>query len=113
MLQQPTVPDDYVIATGETHSVREFADRAFRRVGIDLEWEGRGRRGDRASTAGRATVLVSVDPRYFRPTEVELLLGDASRARPGWAGARAWTSRQLVRMMVDAEVAARCGVCRR
>src|SRR5947199_5352599 len=84
MLQQEE-PEDYVIATGETHSVREFCDLAFRRAGIQLEWRGSGfeEKGfDRAT--GRP--LVEIDPRYLRPTEVELLLGDASKAKQklGW-----------------------------
>jgi GDPmannose 4,6-dehydratase len=79
MLQQPE-GDDYVLATGETHSVRSFVEKAFRRIGIDLEWRGKGveERGVEAST-GR--VLVEVDPRYFRPTEVDLLIGDPTKAK--------------------------------
>src|SRR5580704_178714 len=84
MLQQPA-GDDYVLATGETHSVRSFVEKAFRRVGIDLVWRGVGveERGVDAST-GRA--LVEVDPRYFRPTEVDLLIGDPTKAyeKLGW-----------------------------
>jgi GDPmannose 4,6-dehydratase len=84
MMQQPK-PDDYVLATGETHSVRSFVEKAFRRVGVDLEWKGEGvdERGIDASD-GRA--LVEVDPRYFRPTEVDLLIGDPTKAweKLGW-----------------------------
>ncbi len=103
MLQQPT-PADYVIATGETHSVREFTERAFARVGIELAWEGTGV-AETGSNRKTGEVLVHVDPRYFRPTEVEVLLGDASRARAelGWAPKVGFD--QLVAMMVDAEVA--------
>jgi GDPmannose 4,6-dehydratase len=103
MLQQDE-PDDYVIATGETHSVRELCELAFARLGIELRWKGSGleEKGvDRAS--GR--VVVEVDPRYFRPTEVEVLLGDGSKAKAklGW---RPQTSfRQLVELMVDADLA--------
>ena len=84
MLQQKQ-PGDYVLATGETHSVREFVERAFRQVGIQIRWAGRG--VDEVGTdakSGRA--LVKVDPRYFRPTEVDLLVGDPSKARKvlGW-----------------------------
>ena len=84
MLQQPQ-PDDYVLATGEAHSVREFVEKAFARVGKEIIWRGAGveEKGiDRAS--GRA--LVEIDARYFRPTEVDLLLGDPSKARSrlGW-----------------------------
>ena len=84
ILQQPE-PDDFVIATGEYHSVREFCTLAFREVGIDLEWQGEGidEKGvDRAT--GR--VLVEVDPKYFRPAEVDQLLGNPTKAKSvlGW-----------------------------
>ena len=84
ILQQPE-PDDFVIATGEYHSVREFCTLAFREVGIDLEWQGEGidEKGvDRAT--GR--VLVEVDPKYFRPAEVDKLLGNPAKAKSvlGW-----------------------------
>ena len=107
MLQQPA-PADFVIATGETHSVREFTERAFARVGIDLVWDGEGVEEtgrDRRSGA----VLIRVDPRYFRPTEVEVLLGDATRAREQLGWAPKVDFEQLVRMMVDAEVAVERG----
>jgi GDPmannose 4,6-dehydratase len=84
MLQQPE-PDDYVVATGETHSVRTFVERAFREIGVSLEWKGRGTE-ERGVDASNGRVLVEVDPRYFRPTEVETLVGDAAKAREklGW-----------------------------
>jgi GDPmannose 4,6-dehydratase len=78
-------PDDYVLATGEKHSVREFVELAFRHVGINIAWRGSGVEEKGVDDAtGRP--LVEVDPRYFRPTEVDLLLGDASKARTelGW-----------------------------
>jgi len=74
-----------VVATGETHSVRTFVERAFREIGIDIEWKGQGIQEQGIDTSnGRA--LVEVDPRYFRPTEVELLVGDATKAKEklGW-----------------------------
>jgi len=84
ILQQDT-PEDYVLATGETHEVREFVELAFREVGIDIEWQGEGvnEKGIRQDTG---EVVVEVDPRYFRPTEVDILLGDATKARQklGW-----------------------------
>jgi GDPmannose 4,6-dehydratase len=85
MLQQPK-PDDFVIATGETHSVRDFLDEAFEYV--DLDWNE----------------YVRIDPRYYRPTEVDLLLGDASKARKilGWEPRVKF--KELVRMMVDADI---------
>lgn len=85
MLQQDA-PDDYVIATGEQHSVREFVEAAFGEVGMEIIWEGEGRQ-ERGLDAATGAVLVEVDPRYFRPTEVDALLGDASKAkeRLGWS----------------------------
>src|SRR5262249_8148148 len=84
MLQQDR-PDDYVLATGKSYSVRQFVECAFREVGISLEWRSSGvNEKGYDQTSGR--LLVEVDPRYFRPTEVELLVGDASKARAklGW-----------------------------
>ena len=84
MLQQ-TEPDDYVLATGETHSVREFVERAFAHVGRAIIWRGAG--ADEVGIDKRTgKELVHIDPRYFRPTEVDELLGDASKAREklGW-----------------------------
>ena len=104
MLQQ-AAPDDYVIATGETYSVRDFATRAFAQAGIALDWRGRDLE-EVGVDANDGRVVVRVDPRYFRPTEVDLLQGDASRARAklGWRPRVGFD--ELVRMMVDAEVAA-------
>ncbi|MCS6946460.1 MAG: GDP-mannose 4,6-dehydratase, partial [Steroidobacteraceae bacterium] len=83
MLQQPQ-PDDYVVATGQQHSVREFVDRAAAELGMRLRWLGHGVDEHAIDDQGRR--VVAVDPRYFRPTEVETLLGDASKARMklGW-----------------------------
>ena len=104
MLQQES-PRDFVIATGEQHSVREFATLAFAFAGIELEWEGSGleEKGvDRKS--GR--VLVEVDPRFFRPSEVETLLGDPAKARKelGW-NPRATSFEKLVQKMVEHDMA--------
>ena len=83
MLQQAE-PDDYVIATGEQHSVREFVDAAAAEIGLKITWHGKGVDETGVDPGGR--VVVRVDPRYFRPTEVDTLLGDASKARAklGW-----------------------------
>jgi GDPmannose 4,6-dehydratase len=86
MMQSPQ-PDDYVIATGETHSVREFLDRAFDHAGID--WKKH----------------VEIDQRYFRPTEVDFLLGDATKARKKLNWKPKVGFEELVRMMVDADMA--------
>jgi GDPmannose 4,6-dehydratase len=100
LMVQQAQADDYVLATGESHSVREFAERAFARIGRDLDWRGTGvdEKGvDRKS----GKVLIEVDPLYFRPTEVDLLLGDSSKAkaRLGWAHKSSFES--LVNEMVD------------
>jgi GDPmannose 4,6-dehydratase len=103
MLQQDA-PDDYVLATGEAHSVREFAERAFACTGREIRWRGRG--VDEVGLDARSgKELVRVDPRYFRPTEVNLLQGDASkaRARLGWRHRTAFP--ELVREMVEADLA--------
>ena len=85
ILQQPR-PDDYVLATGETHSVREFIELAFAETGISLRWDGEGTQ-ERGICQKTNRTLVQVDPRYFRPTEVERLLGDPAKARAalGWS----------------------------
>lgn len=104
MLQQ-SKPDDFVIATGEMHSVREFVEIAFKEAGIDLAWEGQGvDEVGKDKVTGR--VLVKIDPKYFRPSEVELLLGDASRARNilGWQPRV--TFRELVKRMVKHDLVA-------
>jgi GDPmannose 4,6-dehydratase len=77
-------PDDFVVATGERHSVREFVDAAGAELGFRLTWRGKG--VDETGTDRDGRVVVRVDPRYFRPAEVETLLGDASKAREklGW-----------------------------
>ncbi len=104
MLQQPA-PDDYVLATGESHSVREFVDVAFGHVGRTLEWRGSGVE-ERGIDAATGKVLVEIDPRYFRPTEVDELIGDPSKARAklGWRHRVGFS--ELVREMVEADVAA-------
>ena len=100
ILQQPE-PDDFVIATGEYHTVREFATLAFHHVDIELEWQGEGidERGIDKAT-GRS--LVEVDPKYFRPAEVEQLLGDPTKAKEklGW-NPRKTTFPELVKIMID------------
>ena len=101
LIMQQDQPDDFVIATGEYHTVREFCTLAFHHAGIELEWRGEGvnEQGvDRAT--GR--VLVEVDPKYFRPAEVDQLLGDPSKARRvlGWDPHKT-SFEDLVRLMVD------------
>ena len=102
ILQQPE-PDDYVLATGETHAVREFVELAFAHVGRPIEWQGSG-----VNEVGReiatGTVRVGIDPRYFRPTEVDLLIGDPSKARAklGWRHTTGF--HELVHEMVDSDI---------
>jgi GDPmannose 4,6-dehydratase len=102
---QADASDDYVLATGELHTVREFCVRAFARVGIKLEFRGSGV-GEIGVDLATGRTLVAVDERYFRPTEVELLLGDATKAKLnlGWQPRVGFL--ELVDMMVDADVAA-------
>ena len=104
MLQHDT-PEDFVIATGEQHSVREFTERAFQEVGIDLRWEGEGIE-ERGIDIATGRVLVEVDPKYFRPAEVETLLGDPTKAKEllGWNPSKT-SFEELVRIMVRYDVA--------
>ncbi|KGN84525.1 GDP-mannose 4,6-dehydratase [Porphyromonas gulae] len=104
LMLQHDMPEDFVIATGEMHSVREFATLAFREVGIALEWKGCGVEEQGIDTAtGR--VLVEVDPKYFRPCEVDQLLGDPTKARTllGWNPTKT-SFEELVRIMVEADM---------
>jgi len=104
MLQQETA-DDYVLATGEMHSVREFVERAFAEAGVTIGWQGAG--VDEAGIdQATGAVRVLVDRRYFRPTEVEQLLGDPSKARQRLGWRHTTTFPELVREMVAADIAA-------
>ncbi len=100
ILQQPQ-PDDFVIATGEMHTVREFATLAFREAGITLEWRGEGI-DEKGYDTATGRVLVEVDPKYFRPAEVEQLLGDPTKAKTvlGW-NPQTTSFEDLVRIMVE------------
>ena len=85
LILQQDKPEDFVVATGETHSVREFCTLAFAEVGVELRWEGEGI-NEKGVDVATGKVLVEVDPKYFRPAEVELLLGDPTKAKTllGW-----------------------------
>jgi GDPmannose 4,6-dehydratase len=102
MLQQEE-PEDFVIATGTQHSVRQFVERAAREIGIEIEWRGRGREEKGYDQDGHC--IIAVDPRYYRPAEVDSLLGDPSKAREKLG----WTSRvtfdELVAEMMRADLA--------
>jgi GDPmannose 4,6-dehydratase len=99
MLQQPE-PDDYVIATGESHSVREFAELAFRKIGADIEWSGSG-----VDEIGRersnGTVRIRIDRQFFRPAEVDHLVGDYSKAKSRFDWSPRISFPELVGLMVD------------
>jgi GDPmannose 4,6-dehydratase len=102
ILQQEE-PDDYVLATGETHTVREFVERAFTEIGTFIDWKGEG--VDEVGVDSKSgNVLVSIDPRYFRPTEVDLLLGDPAKAlkKLGWKHTTPFS--QLVSEMVASDL---------
>ena len=120
MLQQEK-PDDFVIGTGESHSVREFCEFAFRQAGMELEWRGSGTEevgilagfNDNRSVAGGNAVVpsigatvVAIDPRYFRPTEVESLLADPTKAKRELGWETKVTFRELVNLMVTADIKA-------
>ena len=100
---QAEKPEDFVIATGETHTVREFCELAFQRAGLPLKWTGTGvaERGH----GPQGQLLIEISPQFFRPAEVDLLLGDATKAQTqlGWKPKISF--RQLVEMMVDADLA--------
>ncbi|HYQ04309.1 MAG TPA: GDP-mannose 4,6-dehydratase [Polyangiaceae bacterium] len=100
-LQQPT-PDDYVLATGECHTVREFCELTFQALDIQLRWEGEAE-AERGIDTKTGQVMVAVDPSYYRPTEVDLLLGDASKAKKllGWSPKT--TFKELVTLMARAD----------
>lgn len=102
MLQQDE-PDDYVIATGEAHSVREFAEAAFRYAGFDLVWEHK-KFEEKGIDAKNGRALIEIHPRYFRPLEAEFLLGDATKAREKLAWEPKTSFKELVKIMVDADM---------
>jgi len=102
LILQQERPDDYVLATGETHSVREFVVEAFGQIGRRIEWRGSG--ADEVGVDKKSgKTLVAIDPRYFRPTEVDLLLGDATKARQrlGWRPKHSFSD--IVSEMVEAD----------
>jgi GDPmannose 4,6-dehydratase len=104
LILQHETPEDFVIATGETHMVREFVELAFAEVGIKIRWEGEGV-DEKGIDAANGRVLVEVSPKYFRPTEVDLLLGDPTKAKTllGWNPTKT-PFKELVRKMVAADM---------
>lgn len=103
MILQHTQPDDFVLATGETRSVREFVEAAFAVVGTEIVWEGKGV-DEKGINRKTGEILVSVDPRYYRPTEVDFLQGDSTKARQvlGWKPKTSF--QELVEMMVKSDL---------
>jgi GDPmannose 4,6-dehydratase len=104
LILQQDQPDDYVLATGETHSVREFAEEAFAQAGCRIEWRGGGR-DEIGVDLNTGKTVVAIDPRYYRPTEVDRLIGDASKAkkRLGWRAKHGFAD--IVREMVASDIA--------
>jgi GDPmannose 4,6-dehydratase len=102
-MMQKDEPDDYVLATGEAHSVREMVELAFAKVGTTIAWQGKGV-DEKGTDAKSGKVLVEVDPHYFRPTEVDSLIGDASKARRelGWKPVISF--QELVTEMVESDL---------
>jgi GDPmannose 4,6-dehydratase len=99
MLQQNT-PDDFVLATGETHSVREFIEESCKIAGIDLKWQGKGEKEVGIDKNTNKTII-KIDPRYYRPAEVEILLGDPSKAKKELGWTPTTTFKDLVKMMME------------
>ena len=128
ILQQPE-PDDFVIATGQQHSVREFCEKAFEMAGIDIEWKDKGKREAGIVSSVRENPMVAasdirikpgdriiaIDRRYFRPTEVDTLIGDAGKARRklGWSPRTSFE--EMIREMVetDFEIARKDALCQK
>jgi len=102
MLQQEE-PEDFVLATGVTTTIREFTERAFAEVGITLEWSGNGV-DETGRDAKSGNILVSIDPNYFRPTEVDLLIGDASKAREKLGWQPTCNLQQMIKEMIKADL---------
>jgi GDPmannose 4,6-dehydratase len=114
LILQQDEPDDFVIATGEQHSVREFVHAAFHEVGIDIKWKGKGI-DEKGCDKETGKVIVEVDERYFRPTEVDTLLGDPAKAREKLGWSPTITFAELVSEMVreDLKEAERDQLCKR
>ena len=105
LMLQADAPSDYVLATKETHTVREFTEMAFKRAGIELEFKGEGV-DEKGYDKKTGKLLVDVDPKFFRPAEVELLLGDPAKAERTLHWKREVSFEELVEMMVDADLKA-------
>jgi len=102
MMLQASKPEDYVIATGETHSVREFCEHAFRALDIEIQWKGKGV-NEVGIDKKTGKEIIGVNPRYFRPSEVDILIGDSSKAQQELGWKPKVTFEELVRLMVNAD----------
>lgn len=102
LMCQQEKPDDYVLATGETHTVKEFVELAFAVVGRTITWVGEG--VDQVGQDQDGNIVVRVDPKYFRPTEVDLLLGDPAKAKKNLGWERKVDFPSLVKEMVESDV---------
>ena len=102
LILQQDEPDDYVMATGETHTVREFCNLAFKELDMELEWIGENEK-EKGIDKKTDKVIIEVDPRYYRPTEVDILIGDVSKAKKelGWQSKVKFE--ELVKIMVKAD----------
>jgi len=103
MMMQQNVSDDFVLATGKKISVRRFVELAFNEVGITMEWKGKGK-DEKGIDKATGDVIVEIDPRYFRPTEVDLLIGDASKAKKKLGWTPKLTIEDLVKEMVASDL---------
>ncbi len=101
MLQQDE-PDDYILATGETHSVREFIEESCKNLGFDLFWEGQGTE-ERGIDKKSGRTIIEIDPQYFRPAEVDLLIGDPTKAYEKLNWLPKTKFKELVKIMIDSD----------
>ena len=99
---QAEKPDDYVMATGETHTVREFIEESFDVLGEEIIWEGEGI-DEKGILKSSGQMVVNINPRYFRPTEVDLLIGDPAKAKTNLGWVPKVTFKELVKIMVTAD----------
>ena len=97
---QSEIPDDYVLATNETHSVREFVELSFKYANINIRWENKGI-NEVGINSSNNEIVVKIDPKYFRPTEVDLLIGDYSKAKTNLGWEPTIKFEQLVKEMMD------------
>jgi len=111
LMLQAEEPDDYVLATGETHSIREFVEEAGKFLGYDIEWQGQGLE-EKGVDKRTGKTLIEIDPHYFRPAEVELLIGDASKAlvKLGWEPKIKF--KELIEMMIESDLRQEAGKVR-